>query len=449
MKKSDVFTVKIENYTSEGAGIARIDGMAVFVPLSLRGEVCEIMILKVEKSFAYAKLIRVIEASPERVEAECPLYPKCGGCSMWHMSYDEELSVKEDHVRSCIERIAKTDAPVLPIIGADDVKRYRNKAQYPVGEGCTSGFYRNRSHDIVPSEICLIQSELADKIRGTVHKWQKEYNISSYNEKSGKGILRHIYVRSGKDGAVLCVVATKKPDNTDKLTELIKRECPEVCGIVLNINKKMTNVIMGDKYITLWGNGFVEDELSGLRFKISPAAFYQVNRAQTEKLYDIAVSLATENGAKTALDLYCGIGTITLNLAKKVDKVIGVEVVPQAIEDAKENAKLNGMDNAEFICADASEAAKMLADRGELPDVIVVDPPRKGLTPEGIAEIKRMNPKTVVYVSCDPATLARDLKIFEEDGNYKTISIQPVDMFPRTKHVESVALLERTDSTSI
>ncbi|MBE6911741.1 MAG: 23S rRNA (uracil(1939)-C(5))-methyltransferase RlmD [Ruminococcaceae bacterium] len=441
MKKSDVYMVKIEGYTSEGAGIARIDGMAVFVPQALRGETCEIMILKVEKSFAYAKLIRVIEASPERVETECPLYPKCGGCSMWHMSYKEELKVKEDHVRSCIERIAKTSAPVLPIIGADDVKRYRNKAQYPVGENCSSGFYRNRSHDIVPSEACLIQSELADKIRGAVHKWQKEYNVSSYNEKSGKGILRHIYVRSGKGGAVLCIVTTKKPDNTDKLIELINRECPEVCGIVLNINKKITNVILGDKYITLWGKGFVEDELSGLRFEISPAAFYQVNRAQTEKLYDIAVSLATENGAKTALDLYCGIGTITLSLAKKIDKVIGVEVVPQAIEDAKRNAKLNGMENAEFICADASEAAKMLADRGEMPDVIVVDPPRKGLTPEGISEIKRMNPKTIVYVSCDPATLARDLKLFEQDGSYKTISVQPIDMFPRTKHVETVAKL--------
>ena len=441
MKKSDVYTVKIEGYTSEGAGIARIDGMAVFVPQALRGETCEIMILKVEKSFAYAKLVRVIEASPERVESRCEHYPKCGGCSMWHMSYEEELRVKEDHVRSCIERIAKTSAPVLPIIGGDETTRYRNKAQYPVGKDTTSGFYRTRSHDIVPSKTCLIQSELADKIRGVVHKWQRENNIPSYDEKSGKGILRHIYVRSGKGGAVLCLVATKKPDETESLIKLIEKECPEVCGIVLNINKKITNVILGDKYITLWGKGFVEDELSGLWFEISPAAFYQVNRAQTEKLYDIAVSLATENGAKTALDLYCGIGTITLSLAKKMDKVIGVEVVPQAIKDAKRNAKLNGMENAEFICADASEAAKMLADRGEMPDVIVVDPPRKGLTPEGISEIKRMNPKTIVYVSCDPATLARDLKIFEEDGSYKTQSVQPVDMFPRTKHVESVAKL--------
>ena len=449
MKKGNIHTVEITAYTSEGAGIARIDGMAVFVPLALRGEVCEIMILKVEKSFAYAKLIRVIEPSPERRESECEYYPKCGGCTMWHMSYEEELRVKEEHVRSCIERIAKVDAPVLPIIGADGVKRYRNKAQFPVGKDATSGFYRPRSHDIVPSESCLIQSEVADKIRAAVHEWQKMCNISSYDEKSGKGVLRHIYVRNGKGGALLCLVVTEKPRNADKLIEIITEKCPEVCGIVLNINKEKTNVILGNKYITLWGSSTLSDELCGSAFSISPAAFYQVNHAQTERLYDIATSLALSNGAKTALDLYCGIGTITLKLAKSMERVIGVEVVPQAIEDAKKNAELNGIGNAEFICADAGEAAQRLTSRGEKPDAIVVDPPRKGLSPEVITEIKRMSPENVVYVSCDPATLARDLKIFEEDKSYKVISVQPVDMFPRTKHCECIVQLRCNEHSSI
>lgn len=362
---------------------------------------------------------------------------------MWHMSYAEELRAKEEHVRSCIERIAKVDAPVLPIIGADDIHRYRNKAQFPVGKDAASGFYRPRSHDIVPSETCLIQSEVADKIRAAVHEWQKVYNIPSYDEKSGKGVLRHIYVRNGKGGALLCLVATEKPKDKDKLIEIITEKCPEVCGIVLNINKEKTNVILGNKYITMWGASTLSDELCGSDFSISPAAFYQVNHAQTEKLYDIATSLALQNGAKTALDLYCGIGTITLKLAKEMERVIGVEVVPQAIEDAKKNAEINGITNTEFICADAGEAAQMLASRGEKPDVIVVDPPRKGLSPEVITEIKRMSPETVVYVSCDPATLARDLKIFEEDGMYKVKTIQPVDMFPRTKHVECCVSLSR------
>ncbi|MBQ2742231.1 MAG: 23S rRNA (uracil(1939)-C(5))-methyltransferase RlmD [Oscillospiraceae bacterium] len=449
MKKGNIHTVEITAYTSEGAGIARIDGMAVFVPLALRGEVCEIMILKVEKSFAYAKLIRVIEPSPERRESACEYYPKCGGCTMWHMSYEEELRVKEEHVRSCIERISKVDAPVLPIIGADGVKRYRNKAQFPVGKDATSGFYRPRSHDIVPSESCLIQSEVADKIRAAVHEWQKMCNISSYDEKSGKGVLRHIYVRNGKGGALLCLVVTEKPENADKLIEIITEKCPEVCGIVLNINKEKTNVILGNKYITLWGASALSDELCGSAFSISPAAFYQVNHAQTERLYDIATSLALSNGAKTALDLYCGIGTITLKLAKSMERVIGVEVVPQAIEDAKKNAELNGIGNAEFICADAGEAAQRLTSRGEKPDAIVVDPPRKGLSPEVITEIKRMSPENVVYVSCDPATLARDLKIFEEDKSYKVISVQPVDMFPRTKHCECIVQLRCNEHSSI
>ncbi len=443
MIKGDIFTVKIEGYTSEGAGIARIDGMAVFIPLALRGEVCEIMILKVEKSFAYAKLIRVIEGSPERVESECEYYPKCGGCTMWHMTYAEEMKVKEEHVRSCIERIAKSSAKILPIIGSDDIHRYRNKAQFPCAHDFSSGFYRPRSHDIVPSETCLIQSEVADSVRAVVHSWQRVCNIPSYDEKSRKGILRHVYVRNGEGGALVCLVVARKPSDTDKLIKMLTAEIPSVCGIVLNINTKNTNVILGDKYINLWGEAELSDSLCGNSFSISPAAFYQVNRKQTEKLYDVAVTLATSDGAETALDLYCGIGTITLALAKKLKKVIGVEVVPQAIENAKENAKKNGLENTEFFCADAGEAAQMLAKRGERPDAIVVDPPRKGLSPDVISAIGKMSPRTLVYVSCDPATLARDIKLFEENEGYTAVSVQPVDMFPRTKHCEVVCTMRR------
>ncbi len=442
MIKGNVYTVEIEGYSSEGAGIARIDGMAVFVPLALRGETCEIKILKVEKSFAYAKLMNVIEKSPHRVESECEYYPKCGGCSLWHMSYEEELRLKEERVASAISRIAGLDIPILPIIGADNIHRYRNKAQFPAGNGCESGFYRTRSHDIVPSSVCLIQSEVADSLRAAVHSWQKKFGIPSYDEKSGKGVLRHVYVRNGDGGALLCLVVTKKPDHTDELVHAVRAACPSVCGIMLNINRKNTNVILSDEYISLWGERELSDTLCGNTFLISPAAFYQVNHAQTEKLYETAVNLALSGKAESALDLYCGIGTITLVLAKKVAHVIGVEVVPEAIENAKENARRNGIENAEFFCADAGEAAKRLAERGERPDVIVVDPPRKGLSPDVISAIKEMAPKTLVYVSCDPATLARDLKLLCEDGSFEAISAQPVDMFPRTKHCEVVCALK-------
>ena len=445
MKKGDIYTVEITGYTSEGAGIARVDGMAVFVPLAIRGETCEIMILKKEKSFAFAKLLKVVKRSQARVESECKYFPVCGGCDLWHMSYDEELELKQERVREAIRRIAGLDVEINPIIRADNIMRYRNKAQFPV-KGSSSGFFRPRSHDIVPSETCLIQSELADRVRSVVHRWQKEFSVSAYDEKSGKGMLRHIYVRSGKGGAILCLVVKKQPDKLGELSEKIRRECPEVCGIVLNINNKMTNVILGDKYVTVSGKETLSDELCKNEFSISPAAFYQVNHAQTEKLYNLAVSLATKDAAKLILDLYCGIGTITLSLAKHAKRVIGVEIVPQAIEDAKNNARINGIKNAEFICADATPAAAMLRERGEKPDAVVVDPPRKGLSAEVIKTIKDMEPKTVVYVSCDPATLARDLKIFTENEDYSVSFIQPVDMFPRTKHVETVVLLCRENN---
>ncbi len=446
MEKGNICTVDISGYSSEGAGIARIDGMAVFVPLAMRGEKCEIKILKVLKSFAYAKLVRVIEASPERVESKCAYFPKCGGCDLWHMSYSEELRFKEERVRDAIERISGLNIPINPIIGADGTERYRNKAQFPVGEKdgkVVSGFFRPHSHDIVASEECIIQSKAADSIRRGVMKWQDECGIPPYDEETGRGIVRHIYVRTGKGGAMLCLVVSRRPKHADKLSEYVKREYPDISGISININNEKTNVILGSKYETVDGEMCMTDEMSGLSFRISPAAFYQVNRDQAERLYALAVDYIVKSGAETALDLYCGIGTITLCMAKKLRHVTGVETVPQAISDAKVNAELNGIKNADFICADAGKAMNLSELSGKKPDAILVDPPRKGLAPEVIGWIKELAPKTVVYVSCDPATLARDLKLLCENGEYKALSATPVDMFPRTKHCEVVCAIQR------
>ena len=446
MEKGSIYTVKISGYTSEGAGIARIDGMAVFIPLAMRGETCEIKILKVLKNLAYARLLRVIEASPERVESRCEYFPKCGGCDLWHMSYAEELRFKEERVRDAIERISGLDIPINPIIGAERTERYRNKAQFPVGEKngeAVSGFYRPHSHDIVPSERCIIQSEAADALRRAMMKWQEDYGIASYDEETGRGIVRHIYVRNGKSGAMLCLVVSHRPKHTDELKIYAERACPDLGGIVININNKKTNVILGTSYETVSGEDCMTDELSGLKFRISPAAFYQVNHDQAERLYALAVDYIVKSGAETALDLYCGIGTITLCMAKHLRHVTGVETVPQAIEDSRINAKLNGIENAEFICADAEKAIKLPSLCTRQPDAILVDPPRKGLAPEVIDWIRETGVKTVVYVSCDPATLARDLKLICADGEYTAISATPVDMFPRTKHCEVVCAIQR------
>ncbi len=444
MEKGNIFTVEISGYTSEGAGIARIDGRAVFVPLAMRGETCEIKILKVLKNLAYAKLLRVISASPARVESECEYFPKCGGCDLWHMTYEEELSFKENKVRDAITRIAGLNIEINPILGSERTVRYRNKAQFPVGnEGgkVASGFYRPHSHDIVPSENCIIQSEAADTIRRAVMKWQEDFSVPSYDEETCRGVVRHIYVRNGEKGAMLCLVAARRPKYLDELCEYVKRAYPDICGITININNEKTNVILGDRYETVCGTPYMEDKLSDLRFRISPAAFYQVNRDQAERLYSLAIDYIKESGAETALDLYCGIGTITLCMAKHLRRVIGIEVVEKAIEDARENAKLNGIENAEFFCADVGEAMKLPGICDERPDAVLVDPPRKGLSPVALSWIKNLGAKTLVYVSCDPATLARDLGLLCGDGTYTAVSATPVDMFPRTKHVECVVRL--------
>lgn len=438
--KNSEYEVKITGYSSDGAGVSRIDGQVVFVSGTIDGEACRIKILKVNKNVAYGKLVSVIAPSENRIKPECKYYPRCGGCDFHHMSYDEELRAKENQVQSVISRIGGLDIKVEPIVGSENISRYRNKAQFPIGmaDKIVSGFYRSHSHDIVPCDDCIIQSEFANKVCKTVILWMEKFNISPYDEREGKGIVRHIYVRN----TMLCLVVTKKPKFLAELTDIVLKAHPETSGIILNYNSESTNVILGNKDEVIFGEGFVTDTLCGNEFELSPHAFYQVNHAQAERLYALAIEKAGLSGNETVIDLYCGAGTITLALAKYAKSAIGVEIVPQAIQNAKENAKRNGAENVEFICGDATLAASELKRRGISADVVVVDPPRKGLTPELIKTIAEISPKRVVYVSCDPATLARDLKLFGE-VSYKTESVTPVDMFPRTRHCECVASLRK------
>ena len=445
-QKNQIFTLTIDNYSSEGDGIARLEGMAVFVKGALRGEVCRVKLLKVGKTAAWGKVEQVVTPSPERQKSDCPHYPKCGGCALRHMTYGEELAMKRQRVEDALQRIGGLDIAVDTIHGAETPHRYRNKAQFPVSgkDGVKIGFYRARSHDVIDVASCLLQQEAADKAGRAVKEWMERHNIPAYDETAHKGLIRHVYARTNRQGeSLVCILCNgEKLPHEQSLVEHICRFVPGTVGVVLGINTEKTNVILGKSYRTLWGQDHLYDTLCGLSFKLSVPSFFQVNPEQTEVLYAKAAEFAGLTGAETVVDLYCGTGTISLVLAKQAKQVIGAEIVPSAIEDAKENARRNGLTNAEFICADAKEAAAELVRRNLKPDVISVDPPRKGMAPEVIEHIVAMAPKKVVYVSCDPATLARDCKRFGELG-YVTVKAEAVDMFPRTHHVETVALLSR------
>ena len=444
LKENQIYTATVEGYSSEGLGIVRINGAVVFVPRSIRGETVDVKITKVMKTAAAGEIVKIKTPSPERTKPECPYFGKCGGCDFQHMSYTEELWAKRQRVQDALQRIGGLDIEVEEILGARDPMHYRNKSQYPVGADGAIGFYQARSHQVVPIDRCLIQSEISDRTAKAVGDWMKRYKISAYDERTHKGLIRHIYVRVNKKGESLCCIVAngKQLPREPELAAYITAAAPRTVGVVLNTNTAVGNVILGDKYRTLWGQDFLMDTLCGLTFKLSVPSFYQVNRAQAEVLYGKALEYAALTGEETVLDLYCGTGTITLCLAKKAKRAIGAEIVSTAIEDAKENARRNGVENAEFFCGDASEIAAELEKEGLRPDVITVDPPRKGLAPEVIASIAGMGPKRVVYVSCDAATLGRDVKIFAGFG-YKTRRACAVDMFPATRHVESVLLLER------
>ncbi len=449
IKKNALYKVTIEGYTHEGDGVTHIDGRVVFVKGALQGEMCEVKVLKDSKNIIYAKLDKLLSPSPSRIEPSCPNFGKCGGCDLLHMDYAEELQLKRRRVEDALRRIGGLDVPITGIVGSDLIENYRNKAIYAVGknEGRTvTGFYRERSHDIVPTEKCLIQADVSDRAAAAVRRWMDQYFVTAYSEERRSGVIRHVFCRyavATKKAQVTIVSYEKDLPHPDALIKEIRRQCPETAGIVLNINRTRGNTVLAGEFKTLWGDDFIVDELCGLKFKLSPRSFYQINSAQAEKLYAKALEYAALTGIETVLDLYCGTGTITLVMAGKAKHAVGAEIVEAAILDAWENAGLNDIKNVEFICADANDAAIELKAKGVLPDVVIVDPPRKGLAPDVIETIATLSPSRVVYVSCDPATLARDLKIFEAKG-FKAVEATAFDMFPKCAHVETVVKLDRS-----
>ncbi len=442
LAKNQEHTVTIEGYGEGGMGVARIDGRVVFVHGALRGEKCRVLILKTLKSVAFAKVLEVLEPSSERMESDCPYFPRCGGCTYRHIRYEEELRLKKQRVQDNLSRIGGSDVTVEEILGAQDTLRYRNKAQYPVSKDGAVGFYRARTHEVIECEHCLLVRPEADAAAEALREYMQSCHVAGYDEKTGRGLIRHLYVRSNAAGeSLICVLVNgDKLPKEDRLVALLRDACPKCTGIVLGTNTKKGNVILGDRYRTLWGSDRLEDTLCGKTFRLSVPSFYQVNRAQAERLYAKAIEFAGLTGQETVLDLYCGAGTITLALSDHAKKVLGAEIVPEAIDDARENAARNGVKNAEFFCGDASDVAKKLARENLRPDVITVDPPRKGLAADVVESIAEMQPGRVVYVSCDSATMARDVKRLADLG-YTAQRACAVDMFPRADHVETVVLL--------
>lgn len=446
-KKNNIYRLLIESYASQGQGVAHLAGQAVFVQGALKGEVCDVQLLKVGQSALWGKVIKVVTPSPERLGAGCPHYPACGGCSTRHMSYGEELDFKRQRVEDALHRIGGTNIPVSVIYGAENTLRYRNKVQFPVSQdqrGLKIGFYRARSHDVLDIPDCLLQPGAASRLRGALKSWMEQYGIAAYDETAHKGVVRHLFVRTNAAGQSLCAVVAngRSVPREPELVSALRAAEPGLAGIVLAVNKKRTNVILGEEFRTLWGRPYLEETLCGLGFRLSVPSFFQVNHEQAEVLYRLAAEFAALTGTETVLDLYCGVGTITMVMAKQAKEAIGAEIVPQAVEDAKENAARNGVSNVRFLCADAGKAAAELARQGIRPDVICVDPPRKGLSPEVIDTIAGMAPARLVYISCDPGTLARDIRRFGERG-FAAKKAAAVDLFPRTHHVECVTLMSK------
>lgn len=452
LKKNDIINLKITSATAEGNGVGKTeDGIAVFVPLSAIGDELEVRILKVKKTYAFGKIENIITPSASRITPDCPYFSKCGGCVWRHISYDEECNIKQQKVIDAVERIGGINTEFKPIIRCENTLRYRNKAQFPIGkdreENTLMGFYAFHSHRIIDCSDCILQPEIFTRVMNITRKFIAKTNADIYDEATGKGRLRHLYIRMGEvtqELMVCYVVNGNGLKQEDLLVKMLREELPTLKTVIVNSNREKTNVILGNINRTVYGNGYITDELCGLKFKISPFSFWQVNRRQAEKLYSKAKEYANLQSDEILLDLYCGTGTIGLTMAENCKTLVGVEIVEDAIEDAEENAKLNNINNARFICSDAPKAAEKLKNEGLKPDVIILDPPRKGCGEELVNTISQMAPKRVVYVSCDPATLARDLKYFA-DKNYVTKEVTPCDMFSRTAHVESVCLIERSE----
>ena len=450
VQKNQTVTLQFEDLTHEGSGVAKMDGYPIFVPLGLPGERADVRVVKVNKRFAFGKLIHLHEKSEHRVNPPCNVFHKCGGCQLQHMTYEMQLEMKRSQVKNVMQKVAHLpDVPVHPVLGMEEPWRYRNKIQIPVGEKngeLITGFYQQRSHRIIDDmETCVIQDELGDKIVEAVRQIGTDLGIRAYDEQAHRGELRHIIVRTAyttNEAMLVLVTRTKKLTKQAEIIERITKEFPEITSIIHNVNSEKTNVILGKKSRTIYGADYIYDKIGDLEFAISAQSFYQVNPTQTKVLYDKALEYANVDKNDVVIDAYCGIGTISLFLAQKAKKVYGVEIVPEAIDDAKKNAKHNQMDNVEFVVGEAEKVMPWWTKQGLRPDVIVVDPPRKGCEASLLEAMIAMEPERIVYVSCNPSTLARDLRVLE-DGGYQTQEVQPVDMFSQTSHVESVALLQK------
>lgn len=455
VEKNKKYIVDIIDNGFGGEGIAKIEGFTIFVPNAIKGEKCEILIVKVLTSHAYAKLIQIIEESENRENVDCSTYKRCGGCELRHMTYESTLNLKRETVQSLINKTLKNEVTAEKTIGMNNPYNYRNKAQYPVGVDSEGnpiiGVFAQRTHTIIPIQKCMIQTEISQQIANTILDFIKEKNVSVYNEENQTGLIRYVVIKVGKyTNQIMCIlVLNNKTFKEEKeLIKLLCDEYPNITTIVKNINNKNTNVILGTENINLYGDGYIEDKLGEYTFKISPMSFYQVNPVQAEVLYNTAIEAANLTKEDILFDLYCGIGTIGIFASKHINKVYGIEIVPQAIEDAKENAKINNIKNAEFIVGDVEIAFDELINKKHIiPTAIIVDPPRKGLDNKTIENILKIKPEKLVYISCNPATMVRDLAKMEDA--YEIKKVQPVDMFPFTKHVECCSVLKLKESTEI
>ncbi len=442
MKKNDIYEILISGISDEGYGVGRAEGMVVFVPFALIGETVRVVIIKVLKSYSVGKILDIVKPSERRIKSSCEFFYKCGGCCFQNVDYEEELMYKKQFVDDCIRKISKLRFNVSNIIGAKNTFNYRNKSQFPVSQDGI-GIYASKSHRVIDMNKCLIQAENTEIIIKTVREWMDKYNISPYDEQSDTGCIRHIYTRSGKtETMVVIVTRTKKLKFADELVKMLRMVDETICSVMQNINLKRTNVVLGDELKLLWGKDYITDSVGDKIFKISAFSFYQVNNEQTKVLYDVAANLADIKKTDTVWDLYCGIGTIGQYIGSGAKKIVGVEIVDAAVKNAEENAKINNLKNCEYFCGPAEKVVPKLLAKGYNADVVILDPPRKGCDLKLLETVVKSNTKRIVYISCKPSTLARDLIYLTENG-YKVCEIQPVDLFPRTSHVETVALLTK------
>lgn len=448
IQKNQEYIVDIIDNGFEGEGIAKIDNFTIFIPGTIKGEKVKIIIVKVLSSHGFGKIVEIIEKSQARQDVDCNTYKRCGGCNLRHVKYEETLKMKQNAVQSLVNKTLKNKLQVKETVGMENPLHYRNKAQYPIGINKQGepviGVFANRTHEVIPIDNCLIQNKKSEEIAKFIIEFIKEKNISIYDEKTGKGLVRHIVTKVGiKTGEIMCVIVINgyKIPNENELVENLKTRYPEIKAIVKNINMKNTNVILGQENINLYGNGYIEDILGEYKFKISPLSFYQVNPVQAEKLYNLGVSMAEITKNDVVFDLYCGIGTISLFMSKFAKKVYGIEIVEEAVKMAKENAQNNNVSNTEFFAGDVEIVLDdLINNKGLKADVVMFDPPRKGLDKKSIDNILNIRPKKIVYISCNPATLIRDLADFENEYDIKTII--PVDMFPFTSHIECCSVLQ-------